>query len=105
MKFELHKQDNHQLLDEDNTIVHIQQQGEGIVLNNIKIDENSLNKNILKIRYLNDRKLNNSLLKHDYKISKNMKDAIKFNKNIHKLSVNEKNIYYELEKYIHKDKS
>ena len=79
------------------------QEGQG-VLNNIKIDENSLNKNILKIRYLNDRKLNNKLLKHDYKISKNMKDAIKFNKNIHKLSSNEKNIYYELEKYINKDK-
>ena len=36
---------------------------------------------------------------------KNMKDAIKFNNNIHKLSVNEKNIHYELEKYINKDKS
>ena len=80
------------------------QKGQG-VLNNIKIDENSLNKNILKIRYLNGRKLNNKLLKHDYKISKNMKDALKFNKNIHKLSSNEKNIYYELEKYINKDKS
>ena len=80
------------------------QKGQG-VLNNIKIDKNSLNKNILKIRYLNGRKLNNKLLKHDYKISKNMKDAIKFNKNIHKLSSNEKNIYYELEKYINKDKS
>ena len=79
------------------------QKGQG-VLNNIKIDENSLNKNILKIRYLNGRKLNNKLLKHDYKISKNMKDAIKFNKNVHKLSSNEKNIYYELEKYINKDK-
>ena len=79
------------------------QKGQG-VLNNIKMDENSLNKNILKIRYLNGRKLNNKLLKHDYKISKNMKDALKFNKNIHKLSSNEKNIYYELEKYINKDK-
>ena len=79
------------------------QKGQG-VLNNIKIDENSLNKNILKTRYLNGRKLNNKLLKHDYKISKNMKDAIKFNKNVHKLSSNEKNIYYELEKYINKDK-
>ena len=80
------------------------QKGQGF-LNNIKIDENSLNKNILKIRYLNGRKLNNKLLKHDYKISKNMKDALKFNKNVHKLSQNEKNIYYELEKYINKDKS
>ena len=88
--------------DDNDSITPIQDGGS---LNNIKIDENSLNKNILKIRYLNGRKLNNKLLKHDYKISKNMKEAIKFNKNIHKLSQNEKNIYYELEKYINKDKS
>ena len=88
---------------DDNSITPIEQQGQG--LNNIKIDENALNKNILKIRYLNGRKLNNKLLKHDYKISKRMQEAIKFNKNIHKLSQNEKNIYYELEKYINKDKS
>ena len=87
---------------DDNLIIPIQDGGS---LNNIKIDENALNKNILKIRYLNGRKLNNKLLKHDYKITKNMKEAIKFNKNIHKLSQNEKNIYYELEKYINKDKS
>ena len=115
LKFELHKRDNIPLIpenidddnDEDevdnNSIVPIEQQGG--TLNNIKIDENALNKNILKIRYLNGRKLNNKLLKHDYKITKNMKEAIKFNKNIHKLSSNEKNIYYELEKYINKDKS
>ena len=88
--------------DDNNSIVPVQDGGS---LNNIKIDENALNKNILKIRYLNGRKLNNKLLKHDYKITKNMKEAIKFNKNIHKLSQNEKNIYYELEKYINKDKS
>ena len=88
--------------DDNNSIVPVQ---DGGTLNNIKIDENALNKNILKIRYLNGRKLNNKLLKHDYKITKNMKEAIKFNKNIHKLSRNEKNIYYELEKYINKDKS
>ena len=87
---------------DDNSIIPVQDGGS---LNNIKIDENALNKNILKIRYLNGRKLNNKLLKHDYKITKNMKEAIKFNKNIHKLSQNEKNIYYELEKYINKDKS
>ena len=115
LKFELHKRDNIPLIpenidddnDEDevdnNSITPIEQQGG--TLNNIKIDENALNKNILKIRYLNGRKLNNKLLKHDYKITKNMKEAIKFNKNIHKLSSNEKNIYYELEKYINKDKS
>ena len=111
LKFELHKQDNIPLIPEnieddehdDNSITPIEQQGG--TLNNIKIDENALNKNILKIRYLNGRKLNNKLLKHDYKITKNMKESIKFNKNIHKLSQNEKNIYYELEKYINKDKS
>ena len=111
LKFELHKRDNIPLIpenddeddedDDNNSITPIEGQG----LNNIKIDENALNKNILKIRYLNGRKLNNKLLKHDYKITKNMKEAIKFNKNIHKLSQNEKNIYYELEKYINKDKS
>ena len=79
-----------QTVNEENTdTISVQQEGQG-VLNNIKIDENSLNKNILKIRYLNGRKLNNKSLKHDYKISKNMKDAIKFNKNIHKVSSNEK---------------
>ena len=109
VKFKLYYPDNIPLIpeniddDDDNSITPIEQQGGS--LNNIKIDENALNKNILKIRYLNGRKLNNKLLKHDYKISKNMKEAIKFNKNIHKLSQNEKNIYYELEKYINKDKS
>ena len=109
LKFELHRRTNIPLIPEnddedevDDSIVPVQ---DGGALNNIKIDENALNKNILKIRYLNGRKLNNKLLKHDYKISKNMKEAIKFNKNIHKLSQNEKNIYYELEKYINKDKS
>ena len=89
---------------EDNNSIVPVQDGRG-TLNNIKIDENALDKNILKIRYLNGRKLNNKLLKFDYKISNKMKEAIKFNKNIHKLSQNEKNIYYELEKYINKDKS
>ena len=107
MKFELHKRDDipliPEIIDDANSITPIQQ-GQG-ALNNIKIDENALNKNILKIRYLNGRKLNNKLLKYDYKISKNMKDSIKFNRNIHKLSQNEKNIFYELEKYINKDKS
>ena len=102
LKFELPRRTNIPLIpeniednvdeDEDevdnNPIVPVQD-GRG-TLNNIKIDENALNKNILKIRYLNGRKLNNKLLKHDYKITKNMKEAIKFNKNIHKLSQNEK---------------
>ena len=29
-----------------------------------------------------------------------MVNAIKFNKDIHKLSQNEKNVYYELQKYL-----
>ena len=110
VKFKLYYPDNIPLIpkdnddnNDDNSIVFDDQQGGS--LNNIKIDENALNKNILKIRYLNGRKINNKLLKYDYKITKNMKEAIKFNKNIHKLSQNEKNIYYELEKYINKDKS
>ena len=62
-----------------------------------------LNKNILSVRYLTGKKLTNKLLKDDYKISKNMINAIKFNKYIHKLSKNEKNVFYELQKYINKD--
>ena len=58
--------------------------GEG----NIKIKD--LDKGILRVRYSNNRKLTNKLLKDDYKISKRMVNAIKFNKDIHKLSSNEK---------------
>ena len=32
-----------------------------------------------------------------------MTNAIKFNKDIHKLSKNEKNVYYEILKYLNKD--
>ena len=77
LKFKLHRRDNIPLIpdededdssdDDNNSIVPFQDGGS---LNNIKIDENALNKNILKIRYLNGRKLNNKLLKHDYKITK-----------------------------------
>ena len=58
---------------------------------------------MLSIRYLNGRKLTNKLLKDDYKISKNMVNAIKFKKGIHKLTKNEKDAYYELQKYLNKD--
>ena len=68
---------------------------------NIKIKD--LDKGILRVRYSNNRKLSNNLLKHDYKISKRMVDAVKFNKDIHKLSSNEKNIYYELQKFLNKE--
>ena len=71
--------------------------GEG----NIKIKD--LDKGILRVRYSNNRKLTNKLLKDDYKISKRMVNAIKFNKDIHKLSSNEKNIYWELQKFLNKE--
>ena len=32
-----------------------------------------------------------------------MVNSIKYNKNAHKLSKNEKNAYYELQKYVNKD--
>ena len=75
----------------------------GSSINNIMINDKDLNKGILRIRYLNNRKLTNNLLKHDYKISNNMKKAIKFNKDIHKLSKNEMKIYHELQKFLNKE--
>ena len=55
--------------------------------NKIKIDQDLLKKNILKVRYIsNNRKVHNDLLKNDYQISDNMKNAILKNKNINKLS-------------------
>ena len=60
----------------------------------------------MKVYYVLDiqLKLSNKLLKDDYKISKRMVNAIKFNKDIHKLSNNEKNIYYELQKFSNKER-
>ena len=69
--------------------------------NNIKIKD--LDKGILRVRYSNNRKLTNNLLKDDYNISKRMVNTIKFNKDIHKLSNNEKNICYELQKFLNKE--
>ena len=68
---------------------------------NIQIKD--LDKGILRVRYSNNRKLTNKFLKDDYKISKRMVNAIKFNKDIHKLSSNEKKIYYELQKFLNKE--
>ena len=80
------------------------QDGNGLFkTNKIKINTDLLNKNILSIRYVTGKKLTNELLKDDYKISKNMVNAIKSNKDIHKLNKNEKNVYYELQKYLNKD--
>ena len=75
----------------------------GSSVNNIMINDKDLNKGILRVRYLNNRKLTNNLLKHDYKISKNMINAIKFNKDLHKLSKIELKIYHELQKFLNKE--
>ena len=83
----------------------VTQEGEGLLnTNKIKINTDLFNKNVLSIRYhTNNKKLANKLLKDDYKISKNMVNSIKYNKDIHKLSKNKKDIYYELQKYLGKD--
>ena len=75
----------------------------GSSVNNIIINDKDLNNGILRVRYLNNRKLTNNLLKYDYKISKNMVNAIKYNKDIHKLSKNEMKIYHELQKFLNKE--
>ena len=68
--------------------------------NKIKIDQDLLKKNILKVRYIsNNRKVHNDLLKDDYQISNNMKNAILKNKNINKLSKDEYDVYNALQKY------
>ena len=72
--------------------------------NKIKIDQDLLKKNILKVRYIsNNRKVHNDLFKNDYKISDNMKNAILKNKNINKLSQNEYDVYNALQKYKNND--
>ena len=95
----------HTTLSENNKAYHIipidKNEQTGSSVNDIIIKD--LNKDILRVRYLNSRKLTNNLLKHDYKISKNMVNAIKFNKNLHKLSKNEMEIYHELQKFLNKE--
>ena len=76
---------------------------EGSSINNIMINNKDLNNGILRVRYLNNRKLTNNLLKHDYKISKNMINAVKYNKDLHRLSKNEMKIYHELQKFLNKE--
>ena len=75
----------------------------GSSVNNVIINNKDLNKGILRVRYLNNRKLTNNLLKYDYKISKNMVNAVKYNKDLHKLSKNELKIYHELQKFLNKE--
>ena len=98
----------HTTLSENNKAYHIipideKDEQTGSSINNIIINDKDLNKGILRIRYLNNRKLTNNLLKHDYKISKNMVNAVKFNKDLHKLSKNEMKIYHELQKFLNKE--
>ena len=97
----------HTSLSEKNKLYHKiptqEEEQTGSSINNIIINNKDLNKGILRIRYLNNRKLTNNLLKHDYKISKNMVNAIKYNKDLHKLSKNELKIYHELQKFLNKD--
>ena len=97
----------HTSLSEKNKLYHKiptqEEYQEGSSINNIIINNKDLDKNILRVRYLNNRKLTNNLLKHDYKISKNMVNAIKFNKDLHKLSKNELKIYHELQKFLNKE--
>ena len=98
----------HAGLSENNKSYHIipideKNEQTGSSINNIMINDKDLNKGILRVRYLNNRKLTNNLLKHDYKISKNMVNAIKYNKNLHKLSKNELKIYHELKKFLNKE--
>ena len=75
----------------------------GSSVNNIMINDKDLNKGILRVCYLNNRKLTNNLLKHDYKISNDMKNSIRYNKNLHKLSKNEMKIYHELQKFLNNE--
>ena len=97
----------HTTLSENNKAYHMipidKNEQTGSSINNILINDKDLNKGILRVRYLNNRKLTNNLLKHDYEISKNMVNAIKFNKDIHKLSKNEMKIYHELQKFLNKE--
>ena len=84
----------------DNLSKTIMEKITGQGYNKIKIDQDLLKKNILKVRYIsNNRKVHNDLLKNDYQISDNMKNAILKNKNINKLSKNEYDVYNALQKY------
>ena len=74
--------------------------GQGLNFDKIKIDENLLKKNILKVRYINsNRKINNKFLKEDYQISNNMKNSLLKNTGLNKLTKNEYNVYNTLQKY------
>ena len=94
---------------ENNKLYHIipvdkvEEEQTGSSINNTIINNKDLDNGILRVRYLNNRKLTNNLLKHDNKISKNMINAIKYNKDIHKLSENEMKIYHESQNFLNKE--
>ena len=68
--------------------------GQGLNFYRIKIDENLLKKNILKVRYINSNKrINDEFLKKDYQISSNMKNSILKNIGLNKLTKNEYDVY------------
>ena len=65
----------HTTLSEKNKAYHIipidkKDEQTGSSINNIIINDKDLNKGILRVRYLNNRKLTNNLLKHDIKLVK-----------------------------------
>ena len=64
----------HTTLSENNKAYHIipieKKEQTGSSVNNIITNDNDFNNSILRVRYLNNRKLSNKLLKQDYKISK-----------------------------------
>ena len=64
----------HTTLSENNKAYHIipidKNEQTGSSVNNIMINDKDSNNGILRVRYLNNRKLTNNLLKHNYKISK-----------------------------------
>ena len=78
--------------------------GDGInKYSTIKIDEKLLENNILKIRYINGRRIHNKNLRYDIIISNRMKNAILKDTNIDKLSNNEYLVYSHLNKYKNDD--
>ena len=97
----------HTSLSEKNKLYHKiptqEDEQTGSSINNIMINNKDLDNGILRVRYLNNRKLTNNLLRHDYKISKNMINAVKYNKDLYKLSKNEMKIYHELQKFLNKE--
>ena len=78
--------------------------GDGInEYNTIRIDDNLLKKNILKIQYINGRRIHNKNLRDDMFISNRIKNAILKDANIDKLSNNEYLVYSHLNKYKNDD--